>query len=801
VANGLPADDDAAPEPVEEDLRARLAAVEAKLRLAEQALADTQRIAHVGSWAWHVADGRLEWSPEMHAIFGIDPAAFTGSMDQVMLAIHPDDRAAIEAANREVEAGRPAALEYRVVRPDGTVRIVWGEPGGMTRDEAGNPLVLTGIVSDVTDHVIGRRALAESERRWRFAIDGSRDGLWDWDVPAGLVWFSHRWKEMLGHDDDEVGNSLDEWTSRVHPDDLEQALADVQAHLRGETPYYANEHRVRHRDGSWIWILDRGMVLERAPDGSAQRMIGVHTDITERMAAAEALRASEARYRSLVERSPGIVYSYVNGMGGTYYSPQVESILGYEPGRLVAEPWLWIESIHPDDRAVVDAASEAVLAGRPFAHEYRIRDAQGAWHWIDDRSIAVRNEDGEIRVDGLAIDTTERHDAQLERERLGEALDEARRLESIGRLAGGVAHDFNNMLLAILGNAELALSDLDPEHPAYGELQEIRAAAMRSADLTRQLLAFARKQTVVPRLIDLNLHIAALMAMLRRLIGEEVELAWSPAAGPCPVLIDASQVDQLLANLCLNARDAIDGVGRITIATGHVHVSPGEAARRGIEPGEWTVLTVTDTGSGMDPETLARIFEPFYTTKAVGRGTGLGLPIVHGIVQQNGGRIDVESRVGGGTTFRVSLPSAASDQGGLAAGAATAPSGGCSGTILLVEDEPSILRLAVRQLSGLGYRVIAAASPAEALRLAREASGIDLLLTDVVMPEMNGADLADEIAALQPDARCLFMSGYTADVIARHGVIDEGVRFLAKPFSAAELEAAVRAAMAGARRP
>ena len=794
---------DPGPEPPIEDLAARLAAAEARLARAEQALLETQRTAHVGSWTWHIREDRLEWSPEMYRIFGIDEASFSGSLAQVVAgAIHPDDRAAVDASNEAVVTeGRAAPLQYRVVRPDGTIRVVWGEAGDMTRDAAGTPLSLTGIVQDITDHVRGRLALAESERRWRFAVEGSRDGLWDWNVASGTVWFSSRWKSMLGLEDDEVGDSLEEWSSRVHPDDLARAMADVQAHLFADTPYYVNEHRVRRKDGSWVWVLDRGMVLERAPDGSPLRMIGVHTDITERMAAAEALRASEARYRSLVEGLPGIVYSYVNDKGGIYFSPQVEAILGHPPERFVEVPSLWVDSIHPDDSSVVEDANDAALAGRRFAHEYRVRDVHGDWHWLEDRSTAFRTEDGEIQVDGFAMDVTDRHEAEHERERLREQLAEARRLESIGRLAGGVAHDFNNMLLAILGNTELALAGLAPEHPAYAELQEIRTAGLRSADLTRQLLAFARKQTVVPRILDLNVHVAGLMAMLRRLIGEDIELAWSPAADLRPVLLDASQVDQLLANLCLNARDAIDGVGRITIATELVHLSPDDAARAGTEPGPWAVLSVADTGTGMGAETLERIFEPFYTTKAVGRGTGLGLPIVHGIVQQNGGRIEVDSRIGGGTTFRVHFPCPEIDPTARATNPAAVPAGGGTETILLVEDEPAILRLTVRLLAGFGYRVIAAASPAEAMRLARETPHIDLLLTDVVMPEMNGADLAGAITALHPDIGCLFMSGYTADVIARHGVVDEGVRFLAKPFSAADLRASVRAAMERADRP
>ncbi len=398
---------------------------------------------------------------------------------------------------------------------------------------------------------------------------------------------------------------------------------------------------------------------------------------------------------------------------------------------------------------------------------------------------------------GTLYDITERVQAERRHARLEEQLRLSQKMEAVGRLAGGVAHDFNNMLGVILGHAEFALAALDPRSPLVADLAEIRRAAERSADLTRQLLAFARKQTIAPVALELNQAVASALKMLRRLLGEDIDLAWAPGADAGAVLMDPTQLDQILANLCLNARDAIEGAGRIAIQTGRrVLDDAASAALPGTAPGAYAVLRVQDSGRGMDEATLARLFEPFFTTKVLGRGTGLGLSTVHGIVTQNHGHIGVTSAPGQGTIFEILLPAAGpAEQAAGAAPVRPAPERGRE-TILLVEDEPAILRVGQRMLERLGYTVVPAATPGEALELARRHPGeIDLLMTDVVMPEMNGRDLARNLQSLFPGLRRLFMSGYTADVIAHHGVLGEGVHFLQKPFSQAELAARVRAAL------
>ena len=378
-----------------------------------------------------------------------------------------------------------------------------------------------------------------------------------------------------------------------------------------------------------------------------------------------------------------------------------------------------------------------------------------------------------------------------------EAQHQSRKLESIGRLAGGVAHDFNNMLGVIIGHADFALKELDTSHPSYADLEEIQKAAHRSAELTRQLLAFARKQTVIPKILDLNHSITGMLKMLEKLIGAHIDFSWKPEDELWPVKIDPSQIVQILANLCVNARTAIDGVGKITIATQNTHLDKSYSIEHPeFLPGDYVVLSVNDTGSGMDKETLKLIFEPFYTTQEVGSGTGLGLATVYGIVKQNQGIITVESTPEQGSTFKVYLPR---QKGQIAENHSEVKKDvprGQGETILLVDDEKPIAKMATKLLEELGYRVLTATSPNEAIKIAEEeTSKIALLLTDVVMPKLGGRDLAQELSKTHPHLKKLYMSGYTADIIATHGVLDDETHFIQKPFSRESLAIKVREAI------
>lgn len=449
----------------------------------------------------------------------------------------------------------------------------------------------------------------------------------------------------------------------------------------------------------------------------------------------------------------------------------------------------WQGALHSDDREREMAASVAALNDAQDYHtEFRIVRPDGTLRYIISSARVIRDEQGVgIRMVGINRDVT------AERTLEGQ-LQQAQKMESVGRLAGGVAHDFNNMLSVIIGYVHMGLTELDPAQPLHHYLTEINKAANRSADLTRQLLAFARKQTVSPKVLDLNETVTGMLKMLHRLIGEDIDLIWQPEADLWQVEVDPSQIDQILANLCVNARDAISGVGKITIKAENCSITEAyRIACVNIVPEDYVRITVSDDGCGMDTDTLDHIFEPFFTTKELGKGTGLGLSTVYGIVKQNNGFIDAGSKPGSGTTFTIYLRRCK--------GTAKQPPtentvkmGLCGKeTILLVEDEQAILDMTAMILTKQGYTVLQANTPSDAVRQAREHSGnINLLITDVVMPEMNGLDLAKSLLSLYPQIKRLFMSGYTADIIARHGELEEGLHFLRKPFSLPDMAAKVR---------
>ncbi|MEN6484446.1 MAG: PAS domain S-box protein [Syntrophobacteraceae bacterium] len=530
---------------------------------------------------------------------------------------------------------------------------------------------------------------------------------------------------------------------------------------------------------------------------TSDSVLWVARDITERKRMEDALRESETKFKTMAETSPLAIYMSV-GMEqkAEYINPTFTKLFGYtlEDVPSVAH---WWPLAYPDETHRKQIVEEWNL---------KIRRAIETKSDIEPMEVVVTCKDGSqkyilwgfigIGKQNLAfgLDLTERKRAEEEREKLQAQLTQSQKMESVGRLAGGVAHDFNNMLGVILGHTELALLGIGPDEQVRASLQEVQKAAHRSADLTRQLLAFASKQTVAPKVIDLNEAVEGMLRMLRRLIGEDIDLAWLPGAKLGPVYMDPSQIDQILVNLSVNARDAIAGTGRLMIETGKVVFDEDYCARHaGFVPGEFILLAVSDDGCGMDRETLANIFEPFFTTKEMGKGTGLGLATVHGIVKQNNGFINVHSEPGCGTTFKIYLPRHAAGAAPRPEEAPAAAAEPGSATILLVEDEPAMLEVTAIWLRMLGYSVLTAATPGEAIRLAREYTGrIDLLMTDVVMPEMNGRDLARKLVSIHPDIRRLFMSGYTANVIAHQGVLDEGVHFLQKPFSMQALAARVR---------
>ena len=504
---------------------------------------------------------------------------------------------------------------------------------------------------------------------------------------------------------------------------------------------------------------------------------------------------SEARYRRLFEDAPIGIAFLSKQREITLTNQRYRDFLGLSEPEIIERGPVGI--LHPNDWDQPMALSAKLRSGEmPLFHiEQRYIRGDGTVVWAGANISALRDKDGRlIHTIAWVQDITERKRAEEEKARLQHQLTQAQKMESVGRLAGGVAHDFNNMLGVILGHAELVLEEMDPTHPFHASLKEIQKAAKRSADLTRQLLSFARKQTVEPKVLSLNETVETTLSMLQRLIGEEVALIWQPKADLWPVRVDPSQIVQILTNLSVNARDAIAGVGSIMIRTAHGTFDKDFCASRpGSVPGEYVLLLVSDNGCGMDETLLSHIFEPFSTTKGVGQGTVLGLATVYGVVKQNNGFISVESKPGHGTTFSVCLPRYTGKlvRAQVQDDARATPRG--QETILVVEEEPANLKLMIIILEKQGYAVLAAGTPGDSIRLAREYAGeIDLLVTDVVMHEMNGRELAKHLPPLYPHIKFLFVSGYAADVIADHGVLEEGVSFIGKPFSAEDLSAKVR---------
>ncbi len=543
------------------------------------------------------------------------------------------------------------------------------------------------------------------------------------------------------------------------------------------------QKEVRLPDGKWfdvrvIPVLDR--------NGHVEMFMEWVRDITERKEAEKTLRESEQRYRDYFEEI--LSGAFISAQDGRLLDCNQEYVdmFGFSSRQEALDTS--VVSLY-EDPGRRDEFIQTLYEHKGIQRfESKMRKMDGTPIHIIENAVGLFDDNGNlITIRGYLLDITEQKNIETH-------LRQSQKIESVGRLAGGVAHDFNNMLSVILGNAEMALDQAGSNQRLQDNIREIQKAAQRSANVVRQLLAFARKQTIAPRVLDLNETVEEMLKMLHRLIGEDIELVWKPGLDLWPVKVDASQIDQILANLSVNARDAIAGVGRMTIETGKVRFDQAYCAEHpGFVPGDFVLLAVSDNGCGMDAETRKNLFEPFFTTKEVGKGTGLGLATVYGIVKQNNGFINIYSEPEHGTTVRIYLPRHQTvDRPDRAERVEPSERFG-SETILLVEDEATILQMTRVMLESLGYTVLAALTPGEAMEVAsRHGNEIHLLITDVVMPEMNGRDLAGRLLLLYPDLKWLFMSGYTENAIAHHGVLDEGVNFIQKPFSKQGLSVKIR---------
>jgi len=636
-----------------------------------------------------------------------------------------------------------------------------------------------------------RAALRLGQEHLRLALEAARVAAWQWDIQTGTVLWSEGVEEMLEVEPGSFRGTFETYLEFIHADDRARLRAAIEQAIAQDMPFLV-EHRVQLPDGTVRWLVGRGKVLRDAA-GTPVRMAGIVADITQRKQAEERLRESEERFRAFSESSfEAIAFGYRGRVVDA--NDACLELLGYRADELIGQEVT--RFVAPEDLELVASKMHSGFDA-PYEHRALRKDGSVVHVEATGRSVVYRGL--ECRMTALR-DITERKRMEAEQERLEAQLRQAQRIEAVGELAGGIAHDFNNILTAILGNVELALDRVrdqpDPEsRELVGELEEIELSAKRAAELTGQLLAFSRRQVSQPRVLDLNAVLLEMERMLRRLITEEIDLRVETAADLDRVHADPGQWQQIIMNLVVNARDAMPDGGTITLATANVVAPPARAVEgAGGDPAPHVALTVTDTGRGMDEATVEHVFEPFFTTKAPGQGTGLGLAVVYGIVRQSGGQIRVRSTLGVGTQVEILLPATDLVSGDFPKrGATEPPSQAGSEVVLVCEDDSTVRRLAVTVLERAGYQVLAAEGGREALRVVAEwARPVQLLLTDVIMPDMNGKALAHALREIHPGIKTLYCSGYAEDVISHRGVLEPGLECLEKPFSTRALLDRVR---------
>ena len=765
------------------DVTERVAAEE-EIRASRRMLEEAQAIAHVGSWSSGLMPhGSVQWSREAARILGVREDA-PMPVSAFLAMIPPDDRARFECAVREAVAHRgPAEIEHRVQRPDGGLRWVQ-QRGVFEHDAEGKPTRMVGTIQDVTDRHLATEALRRSEAEFRLLADAMPQIVWITRPDGGWEYVNRHWTDYSGLTPRETLG--DGWRTAFHSHDQERAREAWQR-ATSTTGTYSLECRIRGADGLYRWWLVRGVPV-RDSSADVLRWFGTCTDIDALKQGEARLRESEAMLRvaGRAARLGGWKVELPNRR--LAWSDEVCAIHEVPPAAVPNTPGEAIAMYAPEFQATIrDRFETCVRDGTPFDLELQIVTASKRRVWVRAIGEAERDASGAITgVRGAVQDIDDRR-------KLQDQLRQAQKMEAVGRLAGGVAHDFNNLLSVVLIYSELAVAGLRPGDPLRETIEEIRKASERGGELTRQLLAFSRQQVLEPRVVDLGETVGAMKPMLGRLLGEDIDLTVLTSSSAGRVLVDPGQVEQVVMNLAVNARDAMPGGGKLTIEIANVSVDAEHLGKpEDVRPGPFVVLEVTDMGTGMTEETRMRVFEPFFTTKEEGKGTGLGLATVFGIVRQSGGYVTVHSELGHGTTFKVYLPRTDQRVQAPLDAPSAVPVGGTE-TILLVEDEEQVRAVACAVLRKNGYNVLEAANGGEALLIARDFSAkIHLMMTDVVMPRLSGRRLAAETALLRPEMKVLFVSGYTDDSIIHHGVLDAGVALLQKPFTAQGLLRKVR---------
>ncbi len=681
------------------------------------------------------------------------------------------------------------------------------------------------MVRDIHERRRGATAMGQSEERYALAVSGSNDGLWDWNIATNENYLSPRFKQILGFEDSELPNVYDSWANRIHPADQDGVKSALTAYLQGSAPAYAVEHRLQHKDGSYRWVLARGVSLRDA-SGKPYRMAGSLTDITarkemeeevrryqkeleqrvrertallsqanavlreqmqEHLRMLEVLRESQQRLSLYVRQTPMAAIEWNQDLQVTEWNLAAEKVFGYPRAEALGHDLSFIVPESAPER-VQKIASDllARCGGTRSTNENITKDGKiilCEWY-----STPLVDAGGHVvGVASLANDITEHR-------KLEEQFRQAQKMEAVGQLAGGIAHDFNNLLSAILGYSDLVLEAMDSQDPQRKRIEHIEKAGRRAASLTQQLLAFSRKQVLAPRVLNLNGVLQDMHHLLQRLIGENIELRRHADPSLGQVKVDPGQMEQVVMNLAVNARDAMANGGILTLEAANVTLDE-EYCRHHVagESGEYVLLAISDTGSGMDQVTRQRIFEPFFTTKELGKGTGLGLSTVYGIVKQSGGHIEVYSEVGKGTSFKIYLPRVNEKPHASAAAPPQQEETRGTETILVVEDDGELRGMAYEYLTAQGYSVLVAGNGAEALPIVENHPGpIALVITDVVMPGLSGPQLVQKLTKLRPHIKPLYVSGYTQNGVVHHGVLDPGIEFVAKPYRPSDLARKVR---------
>lgn len=622
-------------------------------------------------------------------------------------------------------------------------------------------------------------------------------GSWQWDVVANHHTWSEEIYRIYGRDPQLPPAIYPEVRKYFTPESWSKLSVSVEEALRNGTPYTCDAEVIRE-DGSHHWITARGEAV-RDNDGNMLALRGTIQNISERKRMEDSLKDSELRYRSLFEHNlDGIAIMEGFPPKFTFVNPAFVELSGYTENEIrgMEGPEIW-SLVYPEDVELVRTKLKDRIEGKyaSVRYEFRLQRKDGMLRIVE-ASGTMLNIAGKMINQSFYRDITALKQTEKERALLQEQFIQAQKMESIGRLAGGVAHDFNNLLSVILGYTELAMAEVNKNTPLFADLENVYDAGLRSTEIVKQLLAFSRKQIIQPVVIDLNNSIEKMLKILRRLIGENISLTWSPCTESPLITIDPAQIDQILANLCVNARDAIADIGKITIETHLEHVDDEYCASHlSASPGQYAVLSVSDNGSGMEKDVVDKIFEPFFSTKGA-LGTGLGLATVYGIVKQNNGYINVYSESAKGTVFKIYLPVSMGNINTDDVSDSGSPLGHGE-TLLFVDDDASIVRVSRKILQSLGYKILTAETCDEVLSLVKEhTTEIKLLLTDVIMPEMNGKELSQKVLAHNPNLQVIYMSGYTANVIAHHGILEKDIHFIQKPFTRNKIAQIIKTALA-----